>query len=366
MSIAMKAPSRYVQGFGERKNLGRSIKKLGSKFYLIASAGGYKRFGEEVMQNITDAGKEVLYGEFHGEATKDEVFSHMDRMKENGCDAVIGMGGGKVLDTAKAVAENLGGIPCITMPTVASNDAPCSGVAVLYNEEGVVIKAVMMRRNPDLVLVDTEILSKAPARQLSAGMGDALATWYEARACEKNHVKTMARGTITETVSMMCRLCRDLLFKYGKEALDGVKAGTYTEALEKVVEANILLSGIGFESGGLAAAHAINDGFAQEPQAHGANHGEKVSFGLLCQLVLENAPQEEIDEVLSFMKDVDLPMTLAQLGVKEIVEETLRNVAKMAVVPTQSTKNLRDGITEDEVYDAILKADEIGRAFLEK
>ncbi len=364
MSIAMKAPSRYVQGFGERKNIGKSVKKLGDKFYLIGSEGGKKRYGDEIMGYITEAGKEVEYGVFHGEATKAEVFAHMDRVKELGCDAIIGMGGGKVIDTAKAVSENLGGLPCIIIPTVASNDAPCSGVAVLYNEEGVVVKAVMLRRNPALVVVDTEIIAKAPARQLSAGMGDALATWYEARACEKNNIGTMARGKITATVSMMTKLCNDILIQYGGEAYDGVKKGEATEALEKIVEANILLSGIGFESGGLAAAHAINDGFAQEPQTHGMAHGEKVAFGLLTQLVLEGENKAELDEVLAFLKRVDLPMTLAQLGIKEINEENLHKVAEMAVVPTQSTKNLRADITADEVYNAILRADEIGRAYL--
>ncbi len=366
MSVAMKAPGRYVQGFGERKNLGKSIRKLGEKFYFIASPGGYRRNGEEMMQIIRDAGKEVVFGEFHGETTKEEVFLHMEELKKAGCDAVIGMGGGKVLDTAKAVAENLGGIPCVTMPTVASNDSPCSGVAVLYNEQGVVIKALMMRRNPDLVVVDTEIISRSPARQLSAGIGDALATWYEQRACERNHVKTMARGTVTETVSAMCRLCNDLLLRYGKEALDGVKRGQYTEALEKVCEAAILLSGIGFESGGLAAAHAVNDGLAQEPQAHGAYHGEKVAFGLVTQCVLEHMEEKELHALLSFMRDVDLPMTLEQLGVREIHEETLRRAAEMAVVPTQSTRNLREGITAEEVYEAMLRADQIGRTFLGK
>ena len=176
MSIAMKAPGRYVQGFGERKKLGQSVKKLGSTFYVLCSPGGRRRFGEEIEQSLTEQEKTVVFAEFHGEATKAEVFAHMDACKAAGCDAVIGMGGGKVIDTAKTVAENLGGLPCIIIPTVASNDAPCSGVAVLYNEQGVVVKAVMMRRNPDLVLVDTEILSKAPARLLSAGMGDALST----------------------------------------------------------------------------------------------------------------------------------------------------------------------------------------------
>ena len=366
MTIALKAPGRYVQGFGERKNIGKSIKKLGNKFYLIASAGGMQRYGNEIKGYIEAEGKEVVFGEFHGEATKDEVFAHMDCIKENSCDAVIGLGGGKAIDTAKACAENLGGLPLVIVPTVASNDAPCSGVAVLYNEQHVVIKAVMMRRNPDVVIVDTEIIAKSPARYFSAGMGDALATWYEARACRKNHVRTMARGTITETVDMMCRLCNDILMQYGREALEGVKKGEHTEALEKVVEASILMSGIGFESGGLAAAHAVNDGFAQEPQTHGMLHGEKVAFGLLVQMLLGDASEEELQEVLSFIKDVGLPMTLKQLGISEINEENLHKAAEMAVVPTQSTKNLRADITADEVYAAIRKADEIGTAFLAK
>lgn len=364
MAIAMKGPGRYVQGPGERKNLGKSVKKLGSKFYLLCSAGGRKRFGNEVEQGLTEAEKQVVFGEFHGEATKEEVFAHMDACKAAGCDAVIGMGGGKVIDTAKAVAENLGGLPCVIMPTVASNDAPCSGVAVLYNDAGVVIKALMMRRNPDLVVVDTEILAQAPARLLSAGMGDALATWFEARACRKNKVKTMARGLATETVTMMSKLCYDLLLQYGVEALDGVKRGEHTEALEKVVEANILLSGIGFESGGLAAAHAINDGFAQEPQVHGMYHGEKVAFGVLAQLVLEKADRQEMEQVLSFMKRVDLPMTLAQLGITEVSEENLRKVAEAACVPTQSTRNLSPDLTAEDVFQAILEADRIGTAYL--
>ena len=364
MSIAMKAPGRYVQGFGERKKLGQSVKKLGNSFYVITSPGGRRRFGDEIEQSLKEQEKAVVFGEFHGEATKAEVFAHMDACKAAGCDAVIGVGGGKVIDTAKAVAENLGGMTCIIMPTVASNDAPCSGVAVLYNEQGVVVKAVMMRRNPDLVLVDTEILSKAPARLLSAGIGDALATWFEAEACRRNGVKTMARGLETETVAMMTRLCYDLLLQYGAEALAGVKKGEYTPALEKIVEANILLSGVGFESGGLAAAHAINDGFAQEPQAHDMYHGEKVAFGLLTQLVLAQTDDDRISEVLSFMKSVDLPMTLAQLGITEVHEETLRKVAEAACVPTQSTKNLSPDITADDVYNAILEADRIGREFL--
>ena len=110
-----------------------------------------------------------------------------------------------------------------------------------------------------------------------------------------------------------------------------------------------------------AAAHAVNDGFAYVPAAHGMYHGEKVAYGLLVQLLLEKAPQSEWDEVFGFCKAVGLPTKLADLGVTEVKEEEIRKVAEAACVPTQSTKNVRADITPEEVYEAIMKVDEIGR-----
>ena len=306
MTYAIKAPARYAQGAGELANLGRSAKKLGNKFLVICTDNSRGRFGAQVEASLAEQEKEVVFTTFHGEATKDEVFAKMDECRAQGCDVVVGMGGGKALDTAKAVAENLG-LPCVIIPTVASNDAPCSGVAVLYNDAGVVIKAVLMRRNPDLVLVDTGIIANAPRRLFAAGLGDALSTWFEARACKNSGARTMARGNVSNTGLMMARLCYDLLMEKGRDALAAVERHEVTPALEDVVEATIYLSGLGFENGGLAAAHAVNDGFAQEPQAHGMYHGEKVAFGTLVQLVLEKAPQEELEQVLAFLRDTGLP-----------------------------------------------------------
>ena len=138
MTYAIKAPARYAQGAGELANLGRSAKKLGNKFLVICTDNSRGRFGAQVEASLAEQEKEVVFTTFHGEATKDEVFAKMDECRAQGCDVVVGMGGGKALDTAKAVAENLG-LPCVIIPTVASNDAPCSGVAVLYNDAGVVI-----------------------------------------------------------------------------------------------------------------------------------------------------------------------------------------------------------------------------------
>ena len=171
----------------------------------------------------------------------------------------------------------------------------------------------------------------------------------------------MARGLCSNTAYMMSKLCYDLLIQDGVAALEAVKRQEADEHLENVVEASIYLSGVGFESGGLAAAHAVNDGFAYVPAAHGMYHGEKVAYGLLVQLLLEKAPQSEWDEVFGFCKAVGLPTKLADLGVTEVKEEEIRKVAEAACVPTQSTKNVRADITPEEVYEAIMKVDEIGR-----
>lgn len=97
-----------------------------------------------------------------------------------------------------------------------------------------------------------------------------------------------------------------------------------TEALERIIEANTYLSGIGFESSGLAAAHAIHNGFTILEECHHLYHGEKVAFGTLAQLVLQNSPMDEIETVLGFCQRVGLPVTLAQMGVKEDRRENRR------------------------------------------
>ena len=361
MSIGIKAPGKYTQGAGELSKLGMNVKKMGNKFFILCSANTRKRIGTVMEESLRSVEKEYVFCDFNGECSKAEISRVMEEFEKAGCDVMVGAGGGKVIDTAKASAENLGGKPVVIIPTVASNAAPCSGVAVIYNEAGVVVKALLTKHNPDLVLVDTDVIAHAPARLLTAGMGDALATWFETRACKRSGAKSMARGLCSNTAYMMSRLCYDLLIQDGVAALEAVKRQESDQHLENVVEASIYLSGIGFESGGLAAAHAINDGFAYVPAAHGMYHGEKVAYGLLCQLLLEKAPQEEWDEVFGFCKAVGLPTKLADLGIAEVKEEEIRKVAEAACVPTQSTKNVRADITPDEVYAAVMKVDELGR-----
>jgi glycerol dehydrogenase len=360
MTTIIKSPGKYIQGKGELNNISKHIKLLGNKIFLLASRNTYKRVGNIIEEGMKDVeNSKVVFSPFGGECTINEINNAVEECNKYGCNIIIAAGGGKTIDTAKAVADKLS-IPIVVVPTIASNDAPCSGIAVIYNEEGIVVKALFTKKNPDLVLVDSQIIANAPVRMMVSGMGDALATLFEARAVKRSGSKTMARGLITNTVYAMAKLCYEILLRDGLQAKKDNQKNLVTEALENVLEANIYLSGVGFESGGLALAHAINDGFAHLPETHGIYHGEKVAFGTIVQLILEDAP--ELNEVIDFCLSVGLPVTLEQLSIIDNSEENIKKVAEAACIKTQSTKNMPFPVDVEMVCKAIFKADQLGKS----
>jgi glycerol dehydrogenase len=275
---------------------------------------------------------------------------------------IVGAGGGKVLDTARAVAADLG-LPVVNCPTVASSDAPCSALSVIYTEEGVFHEYRFYRKNPDLVLVDTQVIAHGPPRLLVAGMGDALATWFEAQTCVAGHVRNMRGGASTRSALALAELCYRTLLDDGESALRAVRQRVVTPALERLVEANTLLSGLGFESSGLAAAHAVHNGLTAAPATHAFFHGEKVAYGLLVQLVLEGQPRLVLDQVLHFASQVGLPITLAEIGLAELPRELLQQVATRATAKGETIHNEPFEVHAYAVADAIRAADALGRAW---
>ena len=363
MANILISPGKYVQGSKEMAKLCSYAKVYGKKALVLITASGYKRIVNIIDSSFAGQDFEIIYDYFNGECSKNEINRLTEILKKEHCDLVIGIGGGKILDTAKAVAY-YGHTPVLVCPTIASTDAPCSALSVIYTDEGVFEEYLFLPANPNMVLMDTDIISKSPVRLTVSGMGDALATYFEARAVQAKGASTCAGGKVTSAAMALARLCFDTLMEEGVKAKLALEAGACTTAVEKVIEANTLLSGIGFESGGLAGAHAIHNGLTVLEDCHHMYHGEKVAFGTITQLVLENIPAEELQEIIDFCIELGLPVTLKELGLKEVTDEKLMAVAAAACAETDTLHNMPFEVTPESVCASIKAADAYGRYFL--
>jgi glycerol dehydrogenase len=356
------SPSRYTQGKGATAALGREIAGLGlcGPALIIAGKTAISRLADTWKSSLDEAEIHHALHHFSGECSLAEIGRVKESARQCAARTIVGAGGGKVLDTARAAASDLG-LPVVTCPTIASSDAPCSALSVIYSEEGVFEEYRFYRKNPDLVLVDTQVIAEAPPRLLVAGMGDALATWFEARTCVAGSVRNMRGGGSTASALALSELCYRTLLADGALALQAVSNRVVTPSLERLVEANTLLSGLGFESSGLAAAHAVHNGLTAVHETHPYYHGEKVAFGLLVQLVLEGASKATFEEVLGFSCEVGLPVTLADIGLTKLPSDRLESIARRAAAPGETIHNEPFVVTPDMVADAIMAADALGR-----
>jgi len=195
-------------------------------------------------------------------------------------------------------------------------------------------------------------------------MGDALATKFEAEASSKRRLPAMAGGAPSISALALAELCLQTLLEYGYYARLAVEKKVTSPAVEKIIEANTYLSGIGFESGGLAAAHAIHNGFTALEETHQYYHGEKVAFSTLVQMVMEGRDSDEIMEIMGFCKLVGLPVTLEELGLAGADSEKLMKVATAATVEGETIHNMPFPVNAQMVYEGIIAADAIGRSII--
>lgn len=372
MRKALICPTKYVQGEDELLNLGYFVQTYGKSALLIAHPDDVERVKTQLEETKKKFNITFVESGFCGQCSRQEVKRLQELAKEKNCDCTIGLGGGKAIDTAKCVAE---GDNLIIVPTIAATDAPTSHSAVLYTPDGAFDDYAYFKQSPSVILIDTKVIANAPTRFIVSGMGDALSTYFEARANVQSFTKVNAglpcgvreglcpeaRGT--NAAFVLAKACYENLMTDGIKAKMASDINAVTPALENIIETNILLSGLGFESGGLAAAHAIHDGLTILEGTHGYFHGEKVAFGTLCQLALENTPMEEILEVLDFCDAIGLPVCLEDIGVTEITDEELIEVAKKACIPEESIYAMPFPITIENVAASIKAADEIGRKY---
>jgi glycerol dehydrogenase len=348
-------PGKYIQRAGEIDRLAHHLRDLGSSAFLLVDGFVFETMGKSIARSFEGTGISVRMEKFAGECCVPEIERVTALAK---ADIVVGIGGGKTLDTAK-LAAIANGARIVTVPTIASTDAPCSAVAVRYTPQGVCEEAMFLSRNPDAVIVDSALIAKAPVRFIVAGIGDALSTWFEARSNLDSRSSNLVQPNMAPPAAgiAIARSCHDVLMRDALAAKIAVEKGLLTPAVENIIEANTLLSGLGFENCGVSAAHGIHDALTVLDETHDFLHGEKVAFGVLCLLMLEGRPLAEIEETARFCRAVGLPTRLRDLNLGQATPADIERVAKAALKPGSSIYKVAVPLSVPIVRDAILALD---------
>ncbi len=344
-------PHRYFQGPGALDRLGQAAAPFGLRPLLVADEFILGQLGARLERSLRESGLDPVVRSFSGEIT----YPAIDALKlslEGIVPAIaIGVGGGKSLDAAKAVARQLD-IDVITVPTIASNDSPTSASIAMYDDQHVMISVDRLARSPQAVIVDTELIARAPVHFLRAGIGDALSKKFEADGCFAGTGITPFGTRPLATAIAIADACYRTLRENAEAALEAVARQQVTDALEATVEATVLMSGLGFENGGLSLAHSLTRGLVKARDAKNAIHGAHVAWGLLVQLAAEGRDDDFISDLRAFNGRTSLPRTLAELGMDHPTEDEIDEIARWTMTAPHLT-NLGVRLTQDMVGDAI-------------
>lgn len=344
------APGRYLQGAGALAAMGEFLAQVGSSAALVADRAVLDLFGARIMAACEAAGIACHPVEFSGEITPDEISRLTTLVKPLNVQFVIGCGGGRGVDAGKAVAHQLER-RVVTIPTAASNDAPTSKIYVLYDEHHRLLRVGHLPASPDVVVVDTEIIVTAPARFFTAGIGDAIVKKFEVDQCMASGSPNIFGGHALRSAGALASLCYATLREFAVPALAAVRERRVTEEVERVVEATVFHSGLGFESGGLSISHAFTRGLSAVRDARDALHGHQVAYALLVQLTLEGRSEAFMEDLRGFYRRVELPLCLADLGMKQATPAEIQAIAE----GTMTAPHARH-------FQRVLSADDIAAA----
>jgi glycerol dehydrogenase len=356
-------PARYLQGPGVLSQLGAFVKQHGERPFVVSGRTSFSKVKARVQASLLAAGVPIAgYDDSVLECTYGKIDEIVTRATALDVDIIVGCGGGKAVDTAKAVAEKMH-VPVITVPTQCATNADGMADAVIFTEDHKFVEDFYLSRAPVLVLVDTDVVGRAPAQYLVQGMGDALACAFEKSAysaCQKSKKGVEQATSAALEVNMKCF---STLMAHGIQAKRDLDAGKITEAVEAVVEAIKLQSGFGFGGGGCAAAHAVHNGLTIVPGI-ARKHGEIVAFGTIVQMLLEKRPMGEIERVMRWCKELGLPIRLKDLG--RLDKTHLVMAAEKACDPNDTMPYMPFSVTPKMVLDAIQEADRLGESLYQQ
>jgi glycerol dehydrogenase-like iron-containing ADH family enzyme len=355
----MVAPAQVVRG---QQALGDSIDRIVRLGQRPLVVGGATSLNLSQLQVLFDHPQLTIERATY---LPDCCESSLDRLSTavaaHRADLIIGVGGGKCLDAAKLLADRVR-LPIVTIPTSGATCAAWTALSNIYTETGAFLHDVSLPHCPDLLILDYGIIATAPPRTLVAGIGDAIAKWYEASVSSGNSDRTLMIAAVQQA-----RVLRDILFQKSLGALSTPGGADWQE----VVDATVLLAGVIGGLGGAqcrtVAAHAVHNGLTHLPGSHQALHGEKVAYGILVQLRLQEILQGDLlaatarEQLLDFYTAIGLPKTLADLGLNEITLAQLHHAAALACQPDSDLHRLPFSVVPDQLVTAMVSTTMVDR-----
>lgn len=347
-------PAQILRGPGVISQLGDICALLGKRALVIGGHQALMAVGDKIRHQLEGCAVELVGSEwFGGESSESNITRLAKVVKDKKADIVIGVGGGKSLDTCKAVGVETN-VPVVTIPTIAATCAAVTPLTIRYHDDGHFRDLFPLPQAPAAVIIDSDILAAAPLRWLAAGLGDTLAKWYEFRAISSHHgpLSGVARSS-----SANSRICYDLIESSGPAACDAVRAGKPNAELDQVLDAIFMFAGLTslMSSGAHAAAsHAIYEGFTVCDKTREFGHGLLVGFGNLCLLALENRSDEELMEAIRLAHACAVPLRLSEIA--ELNAEELDSIVK-ASLHAPDMANMPGPVTAGGLYEAISRVE---------
>lgn len=351
-------PHRYLQGPGALDEIGRLARPFGTKPAIIADAFVLDLLKDRLETLLAAEGLTPIILPFSGEITYAAIDALEAALAGQHPSLAIGIGGGKSLDAAKGLARKLG-LDVITVPTIASNDSPTSSAIAMYDDHHVMISVDRLARSPEAVIVDTALIARAPRHFLLAGIGDAIAKKFEAEGCLNGSGVTPFGTRPLLSAGVIADACYATLRLKAQTAMADLDAGRLTEAVEDTIEATILMSGLGFENGGLSLAHSLTRGLVKARGAKDAIHGQQVAWGALVQLAAEGR-RSELRSLIAFNRSIGLASSLGALGMTDPSGVEIEDIARWTMTAPH-LGNMANVASADVIVRAINVVENIAR-----
>ncbi|MCU5773612.1 iron-containing alcohol dehydrogenase family protein [Erwiniaceae bacterium BAC15a-03b] len=356
--LAIKSPHSYYQQAGLVARVGEYIAPLATRIAIITSPQAWLAVNPQLEASLRQHNIDYQIDFLAGECSDTAVDHHQARTEQYGATLVLGIGGGRVVDCAKAVANRFAQMELVTLPTVAATCAAWSPVSIIYNPQGGQERSVPLARMPAMVLVDPEVIAQTDVRFLKAGIVDALAKWYEFVPYQQQDPDSLSLKLKVQAA----RMAVEVFEQYGAEAVRDNQRHTVTPALIKVIDANIALAGLANsmrdETPTPGVAHAIHNRLTHQPELHDWLHGEKVGFCLLVQSLLESQNGQPDEKLLALLRQYDAPLTLSPLqGDRAAILATIAQEVKFSAA---NAARLPFSLAASAIEQALLATD---RAF---